>query len=301
MYHPQLKTFLQVAETGSFTKASEKLYVTPASVMKQINSLEDRIGIKLFMRTNQGVMLTPAGQAFYREAIKIIELSEKAISNVKKIEGSSKYILRIGTSLLNPCRTFFTFWKSISEKHLEYQLNIVTFEDDHSNILSILEHLGKDFDFFVGTCGSRSWLSRCSFYPLGYHYLNVAVPYGHPLAGSKMIDLSDLHENTLMMGKRGDSEFIDKFRDRLETEHPEIMIKNTSYFYDADIFNECERTGSVLLTLDAWKDVHPSLITIPLKEKVSNPYGIIYAKNCSDEMKEFIEVIKASINSLKTI
>ena len=83
--------------------------------------------------------------------------------------------------MLNPCRTFFNLWKSISEKHLEYQLNIVTFEDDHRNILSTLEHLGKDFDFFVGTCSSRSWLSKCNFYPLGYHYLNVAVPYGHPL------------------------------------------------------------------------------------------------------------------------
>ena len=82
MYHPQLKTFLQVADTGSFTKASERLYVTPASVMKQINSLEDRIGIKLFVRTNQGVVLTQAGQGFYQEGIKIIGLSEKTISKV---------------------------------------------------------------------------------------------------------------------------------------------------------------------------------------------------------------------------
>lgn len=95
--------------------------------------------------------------------------------------------------MLNPCRTFFNLWKSISEKHLEYQLNIVTFEDDHRNILSTLEHLGKDFDFFVGTCSSRSWLSKCNFYPLGYHYLNVAVPYGHPLAGYKTIELSNAY------------------------------------------------------------------------------------------------------------
>lgn len=95
-----------------------------------------------------------------------------------------------------------------------------------------------------------------------------------------------------MMGKRGDSEFLDKFRDMLETEHQEITIQDTSYFYDADVFNECERTGSALLTLDAWKDVHPALITISLEEKFANPYGIIYGKNCTEDMRGFIDIIK---------
>lgn len=98
-----------------------------------------------------------------------------------------------------------------------------------------------------------------------------------------------------MMGKRGDSEFLDQFRDRLETEHPQIHIHDTPYYYDTDVFNECDKTKSILLTLDAWEDVHPALITIPLAEKFANPYGIIYAKKCSGEMKQFIERIKYTI------
>lgn len=295
MYNPLIKTFIQVADTGSFTQAAEKLYITPASVMKQINLLENHIGVKLFIRSNQGADLTAAGKVFYKEAIQIMQLSDTAISKVRKAAGIQTHVLRIGTSLLNPCRRFFKLWKSVNKEHSEFQLKIVTFEDDHANILSTIENLGKDIDFFVGTCGSRSWLARCNFYPLGYHYLSIAVPHGHPLADYKVIDLSNLHGRTLMMGGRGDSEFLDKFRDRLEAEHPQIHIQDTPYYYDADVFNECEQTKSALLTLDAWEDVHPALITIPLAEKFANPYGIIYAKNCTAEMGQFIEFIKYSI------
>ena len=61
MYSQQLKTFVLVAERGSLSKAAEELYVTPASVMKQINALEDRLEVTLFTRTNQGMALTEAG------------------------------------------------------------------------------------------------------------------------------------------------------------------------------------------------------------------------------------------------
>lgn len=39
MYNPQLKTFIRVADAGSFNKAAEKLYITPTAVIKQINLL----------------------------------------------------------------------------------------------------------------------------------------------------------------------------------------------------------------------------------------------------------------------
>lgn len=61
MYNPQLDTFLVVAETGSFSKASEKLFISPTAVSKQINHLESKIGQTLFNRTPRGMTLTAAG------------------------------------------------------------------------------------------------------------------------------------------------------------------------------------------------------------------------------------------------
>lgn len=48
MYNPQLVTFIHVADAGSFNKAAEQSYITPTAVIKQINLLEDNLGVKLF-------------------------------------------------------------------------------------------------------------------------------------------------------------------------------------------------------------------------------------------------------------
>lgn len=47
MYNPQLETFIRVADAGSFNKAAEDAYITPTAIIKQINSLEKKIGVKL--------------------------------------------------------------------------------------------------------------------------------------------------------------------------------------------------------------------------------------------------------------
>ena len=68
MYNSVLDTFITVAECGSFTKASELLYISPTAVMKQMNTLEAHLDIKLTERTPTGVKLTAAGEIIYRDA-----------------------------------------------------------------------------------------------------------------------------------------------------------------------------------------------------------------------------------------
>ncbi|MGN0598984.1 MAG: LysR family transcriptional regulator [Oscillospiraceae bacterium] len=51
MFNPQLKAFVTAADCGSFTKAAEKLFISPTAVMKQINALEDHLGLKLMLVT----------------------------------------------------------------------------------------------------------------------------------------------------------------------------------------------------------------------------------------------------------
>lgn len=66
MYNPILDTFIAVVDCGSFTKAAEKLYISSTAVMKQINTLEKRLDLKLIDRSPTGVSLTPAGKIIYR-------------------------------------------------------------------------------------------------------------------------------------------------------------------------------------------------------------------------------------------
>ena len=66
MYNPQLETFLKVADAGSFNKAAEEAFITPTAVIKQVNLLEDSLGVKLFVRSHRGLTLTKQGIPFIR-------------------------------------------------------------------------------------------------------------------------------------------------------------------------------------------------------------------------------------------
>ena len=74
--------------------------------------------------------------------------------------------------------------------------------------------------------------------------------------------------------------------------HPQILFEDTHYFYDLETFNTCEATGSLLLTLDTWADIHPSLITLPVDWDFTVPYGLLYAPRLSDETAAFLRIIK---------
>lgn len=82
MYSRELYTFIIVAEQESFLKASKELFITPASVMNQINKFESQIGVKLIDRTNQGVSLTEVGRSIYKNTKRIVKISEQAVSKV---------------------------------------------------------------------------------------------------------------------------------------------------------------------------------------------------------------------------
>lgn len=57
-----LRTFLSVAENGSFSKAAERLCKTTATISYRIKLLEENTGVPLFIRTTRSVSMTPAGQ-----------------------------------------------------------------------------------------------------------------------------------------------------------------------------------------------------------------------------------------------
>lgn len=290
MYNPQLDTFICVANNGSFNKAAEKLFISSTAVIKQINSLEAHLDLKLFNRTNHGITLTPAGSVLYRHAKNIIEYSSNAVAEVKRAMTTVDTTFCVGTSLLNPCKPFMDVWYRISDRFPEYKLHIVPFEDDHNGILTEIEAVGEKFDFLVGACDSKEWLSRCNFLKLGEYKQCIAVPRAHSLAKRKSVSVKDLFGQTVMLVKKGDSGTVDSIRSELE-QYKEIELEDTPRFYDIEVFNRCEQSGAVLLTLDCWADVHPSLITIPMKWDYMLPYGILYPLNCGKDIQNVIEAI----------
>ncbi|GFI32956.1 HTH-type transcriptional regulator CynR [Lachnospiraceae bacterium] len=292
MISQQLKVFLQVVDCGSFTKAASQLFVTPASIMKHMNTLESRLGVTLLKRNNQGISLTSAGEALYKDGKKIAAEAENAIFKAKNIERGEGTVIRIGSSLLNPSKVLTDLWLPFQEKYRQYRFSIVPYEDTKEQILSVTASLGERIDILIGSFNSKKMLETANYYPLGYYKFCIAVPKEHPLAKKKNLTLRDLHGERLMMVKSGDTEPIDHFHDMMKMTHPQILIEEADYYYDMETFNTCERTGALLLTLDAWADIHPFLITLPVSWDYKVPYGILYAKNPSEDVVEFIKIIK---------
>lgn len=292
MYNSQLTVFVCVADCGSFSKASEKLFISATAVMKQINSLEKHLNLKLIERTPRGILLTPAGDVIYRDAKFLFDYSRRSIENARQAMNVRDMTFCVGTSLLNPAKPFMDLWYRANKEFVNYKLHLVPFEDDHEGILSEIAQLGEKFDFLLGVCDSKLWLDKCNMLPLGRYRKMCAVSREHPLAQKKQLEISDLYGETLMMVKQGDSEVNDRIREDLTHNHPAIQIEDTPHFYDISVFNRCVETGNVLLILECWKDVHPALVTIPVNWDYSSPYGLLYALDPPEDVMRFVNEVK---------
>lgn len=299
MYSQQLKIFLKVAQKGSFSKAAEDLFVTPASVMKQMNILENRLGVILLKRTNHGIILTEAGKYIYNHAQKFVAKADETVARAKVIQQNEAMTIRVGSSFLNPSSVLIDLWNKINPAASQYRIKIIPYDDKHDQIMSVIASLGKTMDFMVGVFNSRQMLSISRFFKLGSYKLCIAVPRTHKLAQKTKLSLNDLHGEHLVAVKSGDTLELDHFREILKMTHPQIIIEDTNYFYDIETFNNCEINGSLLLTLDAWANIHPSLITLPVDWDFSIPYGLLYSPDISPEAVSFLNIIKKYMHKNK--
>lgn len=87
------RTFLTIAETSSFSKASELVGRTPSAVSMQIKKLETILGVSVFSREGRSVRMTPEGEALLGYARRILMLNEEAVSHFLSpaVEGEVRF------------------------------------------------------------------------------------------------------------------------------------------------------------------------------------------------------------------
>ncbi|AEI92973.1 LysR family transcriptional regulator [Roseobacter litoralis] len=85
-----IKTFIEVANTGSFVAACDRLFVTQSAVSLRIQRLEDSLGHPLFIRSKAGAVLTSEGKQFERYALSLLKIWEEARQQIAIPEGYSR-------------------------------------------------------------------------------------------------------------------------------------------------------------------------------------------------------------------
>lgn len=106
-----IRTFMEVVYSGSFIKAAERLHITQTAVTARIQSLEQELGCKLFIRNRSGAKLTPEGESFLPHAVEISSTWSHAKRSMGLPKGHQSR-LRIGseTSLWNPLLVNWVSW-----------------------------------------------------------------------------------------------------------------------------------------------------------------------------------------------
>lgn len=147
MISQQLLTFMAVAKNGSFSKTAEAMYISPTAVMKQIDNLEERIGVTLFERTNHGLNLTYAGKSILNDAKYLVDYVARAEEKARDInEKQKEHPIRIGTSLMTPAKFILDIWNEIQELAPNLKVELIPFENTPENAKEILSNLGAQID-----------------------------------------------------------------------------------------------------------------------------------------------------------
>jgi len=94
----QLRAFVAIAETGTFTAGALRVHVTQAAISMQIRQLETEIGARVFVRAPRHVILTEAGEQLLRRARHILREHDAALDEIGELAGAERGRLRIGSA-----------------------------------------------------------------------------------------------------------------------------------------------------------------------------------------------------------
>ncbi|PYV76912.1 MAG: LysR family transcriptional regulator [Acidobacteria bacterium] len=91
-----LRYFTAVVECKGYREASRQLHIAQPSISEAVSDLEHELGLKLFSRTHRNARVTPEGEIFYADAVRVLKLAETAILTAKRAAQGKVGRLSIG-------------------------------------------------------------------------------------------------------------------------------------------------------------------------------------------------------------
>lgn len=186
----QIRYFLAIAETSSFTKAAERLFVSQPSLSAGIKKLEKELGVVLFERGGRRVLLTSAGHFFLEKAENILQEYQSALNVLKGFK--DRPTLRLGT--LHTIRSC-TLAKLIGAYRQEHPHVKIELYKNHLEELQEWLEQGK-IDVAITALGYSD--DPKTSQQLFEQRLLLAVPVDHPFAQRSSIHLVDLEGEPLI-------------------------------------------------------------------------------------------------------
>lgn len=193
----QLRYFLSVIRTGSFTRAAESCHVSQPSLSAQIAKLEDEAGGPLLERTRHGAKLTPRGELFKPRAAESLRQLEIARQELAELSGLQRGIVILGCLPATGAAILPPLLKEFAAKHPGIQ--VLLNEDTSPALAKAL----RDSEADLAILDEAGFGAGLEAEVLLTEPLLLAVAPFHPLAQASQVSLRDLSGEPLILLKPG--------------------------------------------------------------------------------------------------
>ena len=150
-----MQVFAQVVESGSFSKASERLNLSPTAVSRQVADLEAHLNTRLLNRTTRRVSLTESGRAFYERSVQLLTDLEEAEQEAARAAVVPRGTIKLTTSVTFGVRHLAPAIAAFLSRHRE-----VRFDVSLSDRMVDLVEEGFDLGVRIGGPGSENLVAR---------------------------------------------------------------------------------------------------------------------------------------------
>ncbi|EKZ4334367.1 LysR family transcriptional regulator [Listeria monocytogenes] len=226
-----LKYFVDVAMEGSFTRASEKLFISQPTLSRRIKELETELGVELFIRNRHSLELSSAGQQFLIEVNDILNRVNKLshMFDNQKTADEAGQLLKIGYLSNFNMNAMYELLESFkqSQPHVQFSLK----PDTPMNLAEGLSNGQYDLVFNL----SAYFQPNMSIEEVLFikNHLQIAIPADHRFRKKKKVYFNDLKQEIVILLERKQSPIIVDYVVSQCTKHG-FNLKANSYVKDLD-------------------------------------------------------------------
>lgn len=290
----KLKVFCTVADTKSFSKASEIIHLTQPAVSLQIQALEELHGAKLFDRSGSSIALTPIGEILYRHAKDILSCYAEAEKEIGKATGLIKGCISLGASTTIGNYILPSVIAAFKEIYPKIKINVLI--GNTKNIIDLLNSGCAD----VGLVEGRILKYKLKSEPIITDELVFIIPPFHSWSKKESISISEVINETFISREEGSG--TRKVIEEYFASH--IMkindIKAVLIFGSTESIKEAVESGIGISIVSRWgirKEIkYGSLRLVTLKEgKILRNFSLVMPKNAilSHAAERFLSYIRS--------
>lgn len=223
----QLRYVIGIAESGSFNKAAEKLYISQPSLTSTIHDLENELGIMIFSRSGRGVTLTQDGEEFLSSA-KQLYLNYETVMERYKSGAEAKKKFGISTQHYSfALKSFVEMVKRFNTNEYEFAIRETRTKEVIEDVASLKSQIGILYlsDFNRNIIQKLLNVRNLEFHPLIDCKAYVYIWKGHPLAKHETISFEELADYPCLSFEQDDNDSVYFAEEILATQEYHRTIK----------------------------------------------------------------------------